>query len=355
VSIAVIAATMAAGLLLVVALAATRERRRRSAGGPVARALHQLSSRLDAMSGELSTRSSPDAAHRAPSLPVVDLRGAHDLQALATRTLRAAHGFPGVDAAAIEIVAGGDPIVEAVGIPPDQAGLRRINGPPDGRRVAAVQTSYAYDQDDEPPGALRSGLAVTLAAHDQELGVIAVYSFDPAVPDHVVSAIDELARSIVPALDAARRRLEPTSLRGRSLHDRLTWEIASARRGHRLLALLLLAVHAEAVDERLGLLAADDAGAAAAWIRDIVRRSDTSFRLGGEEIAVILPDATRADAERLYGRLAALLGSEPSAGEAPPVSAGIAELEPDDDAMSLFQRADAELYDAKARSKGTAA
>jgi PleD family two-component response regulator len=37
------------------------------------------------------------------------------------------------------------------------------------------------------------------------------------------------------------------------------------------------------------------------------------------------------------------------------LSAGIAELQPDDDAMSVFERADSALYRAKAQGKGTAA
>jgi diguanylate cyclase (GGDEF)-like protein len=349
VSIAVIAAAAAAGFVLVVALATTRDRRRRRSGGPVARALAQLNHRLDTVSGELIDRSSPGNAHRAAG-PGVDLGATPDLPELAERTLAAACGVAGVDAATIELVSdSGETVVDAVGIVADPPGLHRLNGPPDGRRVAAVRVAYTYAADDEPPGCLRSGLAVTLASEVDDLGVLSVYSFDPEVPPDAVRAIDRLARSIVPALEAARRQQEPPRLANRSLHERLAWEIASARRTRRSLTLLLLAVDGATVGERLGLLAGDDPGsAAAAWIHDVARRSDTSFRLGAEELAVVLPDATASDAQRLHERVARLLAGAPTRRDAF-VPAGIAALEPDDDAMSLFQRADAALAEARAR------
>ena len=91
----------------------------------------------------------------------------------------------------------------------------------------------------------------------------------------------------------------------------------------------------------------------AACVRGSMRAADLACRVGGDEFAVILAESTRIDAEGLYARLLATLRRQPP-GQAPglSVSAGIAELQPDDDAISLFGRADAALHRAKTAGKG---
>ena len=59
------------------------------------------------------------------------------------------------------------------------------------------------------------------------------------------------------------------------------------------------------------------------------------------------------DADQLYARLRTALSSRP-VGQAGPLtmSAGMAELQGDDDAIAFFQRADHALYGAKEAGKG---
>jgi PleD family two-component response regulator len=67
---------------------------------------------------------------------------------------------------------------------------------------------------------------------------------------------------------------------------------------------------------------------------------------------VILPEAGSRDAEELYRRIQFAVGSGASGPvERVRLSAGIAELRPEDDAVVLFQRADDALYEAKEAGK----
>jgi two-component system cell cycle response regulator len=92
--------------------------------------------------------------------------------------------------------------------------------------------------------------------------------------------------------------------------------------------------------------------AAAERVREVVRSADVACRIGGDEFALIMPESTLADAEGLSRRIQAAFASRP-VGQAPNLqfSAGIAELASDDDATSLFQRADDALYEAKGNGK----
>jgi diguanylate cyclase (GGDEF)-like protein len=75
--------------------------------------------------------------------------------------------------------------------------------------------------------------------------------------------------------------------------------------------------------------------------------------VGGDEFAVILPESTLADADQLYRRIQAAVSARPIAKVGKLyLSAGIAELRAEDDAVSLFERADEALYRAKSAGKG---
>jgi diguanylate cyclase (GGDEF)-like protein len=84
-----------------------------------------------------------------------------------------------------------------------------------------------------------------------------------------------------------------------------------------------------------------------------VRSADVACRVGGDELAVILPESLAPDADQLYRRIQHSVAARPIAPAAPPIvlSAGVAELRRDDDAVSFFQRADEALYRAKQRGK----
>jgi diguanylate cyclase (GGDEF)-like protein len=108
------------------------------------------------------------------------------------------------------------------------------------------------------------------------------------------------------ALWALARRDELTGVGNyRSLHERLSEEIARHRRHSREFALVLLDLDGfKAVNERFGHLEGDrllaEIGAA---LRDEVRHEDSVFRQGGDEFAVIVPEANAEEAVEVAARL----------------------------------------------------
>jgi len=108
------------------------------------------------------------------------------------------------------------------------------------------------------------------------------------------------------ALWALARRDELTGVGNyRALHERLNAEIARHRRHRRELALVLLDLDGfKQVNEGYGHLDGDrllaEIGAALA---DEVRAGDSVFRQGGDEFAVIVPEADAEEAEEVAARL----------------------------------------------------
>ncbi|MET0558558.1 MAG: GGDEF domain-containing protein [Solirubrobacterales bacterium] len=108
------------------------------------------------------------------------------------------------------------------------------------------------------------------------------------------------------ALWALARRDELTGVGNyRALHERLGAEIARHRRHRRDFALVLLDLDGfKQVNERYGHLDGDrllaEIGAALA---DEVRAGDSVFRQGGDEFAVIVPEADAEEAEEVAARL----------------------------------------------------
>jgi diguanylate cyclase (GGDEF)-like protein len=93
--------------------------------------------------------------------------------------------------------------------------------------------------------------------------------------------------------------------------------------------------------------------AVAERVQSVIRSADVACRVGGDELAVILPESTLADAEQLYRRVQFAVASRPLGPfERIHLSAGLAELNPEDDAKTLFERADEALYRAKGSGKG---
>jgi diguanylate cyclase (GGDEF)-like protein len=136
--------------------------------------------------------------------------------------------------------------------------------------------------------------------------------------------------------------------------QRLTEEIERAHRYGQPLSLLLLDIdHFKAINDRHGHQTGDRV------LVEICRRlghqmreTDLLARWGGEEFVAVLPHTPAAAAMALAERIRRLIPSEPL----PPVgavtvSAGVAQLQSDDDLDSLFQRVDRALYRAKERGR----
>lgn len=124
------------------------------------------------------------------------------------------------------------------------------------------------------------------------------------------------------------------------------------------LTLLLLDLdHFKAINDTHGHAAGDLALVHfAALAKACLRRGDTLGRLGGEEFAILLPQATPADAIALDARLRQALDRSPALHGQTPLrhgfSSGLAAAEPGDTADRLMARADAALYRAKHGGRG---
>ena len=142
----------------------------------------------------------------------------------------------------------------------------------------------------------------------------------------------------------------------RSFHERLHAELGRAGREDREVALILFDVDDfKTINDRHGHPAGDAALCGfAAILRDEARVSDIVCRFGGEEFAVLLPNASVADATRYAVRV--LLATRGSGlrpdGEPLTASAGVAGSIADTaDAPELLRIADDRLLIAKATGK----
>jgi diguanylate cyclase (GGDEF)-like protein len=245
-----------------------------------------------------------------------------------------------------------------------------MTGPPDGREARSVAIAYRYDsgQLHENGSLIHGGLSVPLRAEGESLGQLAVFTRSPdrRFNETELAELEELARRAAPAIANARRFREArqqadldalTGLHNRRyFHETLAREVARAHRYGRRLALVVFDLDDfKAINDRIGHLAGDAVLAEAAErIRDVVRSADVACRVGGDEFAVILPESTLGDADQLYRRLEHAVSARP-VGQVGRLhlSAGVTELRPDDNATTLFERADEALYRAKGAGKGT--
>jgi diguanylate cyclase (GGDEF)-like protein len=151
-----------------------------------------------------------------------------------------------------------------------------------------------------------------------------------------------------------------TGLSNRRLFDeRLRLLLRQSRREQQGLVLMLLDVdHFKGFNDRYGHPAGDQALCDLANLlqAQASRPLDLAARLGGEEMALLLYGARRADAERLAATLLERLrglhiAHAGSASGRLSLSVGLSEASLDDTARSLYQRADHLLYLAKQRGR----
>jgi len=113
--------------------------------------------------------------------------------------------------------------------------------------------------------------------------------------------------------------------------------------------------HFKRVNDQLGHAAGDAVLQDVAYtMRATLQAGDSIYRVGGEEILVILPGAGREDATEIAERLRAAVRERRPVGVPVTVSIGVAVSEPDlVDTDDLVARADAALYAAKASGRDT--
>jgi diguanylate cyclase (GGDEF)-like protein len=367
-----ISAGLGALVVLLVVLLLMRWRTASSADERVADVVASLNSRMDELGRELAVALERAEEEGRRSRILGDLVGSLDLDEVLARILEAAGKLRGVDAALVMLPDphGGKPVVATLGLSVEEAERHAIAGPPDGRLARSITMTYTYPElehasgDDQPT--INGGLAVPLPG-DGPSGYLTIFTRSPehSFEEEDVQELEALALRAAPAIENARRFREARQLADldaltglhnrRFFHETLGREVARAHRYQRKLALIVFDLDDfKEINDRIGHLAGDAVLAEAAErVRDVVRSADIACRVGGDEFAVILPEASLEDADQLYRRIQHNVSARPvSQGGKLYLSAGVAELRPDDDAVTFFQRADDALYRAKDAGKG---
>jgi two-component system, cell cycle response regulator len=368
----VAAGAVAAALAIVLAFLVGLRRAERAAEERIGAAVAEMNARMEAMVGELSKALESAEAQTRRHRVLGELSGTLDLDDVLTRTLEAAGALPGADAALVSLPEGanGKPLVATLGLSAEEAQREGIvAGPPDGSSPRSIAIAYRYGNElvEDEAGRIHGGVAVPLVADDEPTGHLAVFTRAPGqgFGEDAVRELEEIGERAGPAIENARRFREARQLADldaltglhnrRFFHETLAREVARASRYGRELALLVLDMDDfKAINDRIGHLAGDAVLAGAAErIRDVVRSADIACRVGGDEFAVILPESSLGDADQLYRRVLGSVSSRPI-GQAGRLflSGGVAELRPEDDAASFFERADDALYRAKNGGKG---
>ena len=136
----------------------------------------------------------------------------------------------------------------------------------------------------------------------------------------------------------------------RTFHDRLRTELQRARRHGRGLAVVLMDLdHFKRVNDRFGHQAGDRVLRHAARVFEAeTRTGELVARVGGEEFAMVLPEAGGEDAFRAAERVRRAIAAAtfPEVGRMT-MSAGVCDLSHASDADTLYRLADGALYWAK--------
>jgi diguanylate cyclase (GGDEF)-like protein len=367
----VIGLAIALGVCVLVALELLRRLHRRSSSdgeAQVAATVEALETRLDELAHELSAAVGRAEEEARRSRFLAQIGATIDLDDAIGSALETAAALPKVDAAVVELEATGDAderLLGAIGLDEDSA-VRIFTGAPDQRETRAVELTYLYSKE-LADGAIYGALGVPLVTRGGRIGWLGVLSRDPGArfDDHDLLGLEELAERVAPAIENARRFREARKLADldaltglhnrRYFHETLAREVDRAQRYQRRLSLVMVDVDGfKEINDRIGHLAGDAVLAEIAErIRQVVRSADIPCRVGGDELAVILPEVEMGQARQLVGRIQRAVSSQPilRAGRVR-VSAGVADLQPNDTPTSLFERADESLYAAKHAGKG---
>ena len=296
-----------------------------------------------------------------------ELAASLDPHVVSELALAAVAALPGADAALLIL----NGKAEGVGLTAQEA-ERAAHETPANTNLRSMEVVYRYRLDEvgERSNLPRAALVVPLRTVDGPIGSLSAItrSSPHSFPEETVDALEALAQRAGPALANAQRFVEAsrlaeldslTGLHNQGVfHEVLAREVARSRRYGRRLSLIVLDLDDfKRINDRIGHLAGDAVLAeVAARLRTVVRSTDIACRVGGDEFAVILPESTRGDADHLAARIERTVSSDPIAKSGTlKISAGVAELSPDDTSSDFFNRADEDLYRAKAVSKRTAA
>jgi GGDEF domain-containing protein len=275
-------------------------------------------------------------------LPAVS---ALDLETILARGLESALQVEDAAASMILLARGSEkPLIATIGVTSADSWQDRLGLPPESGEARAVELAYSYPDEVSVNDAfpLRSGLAVPIASGEERLGTLALYwrREQHHVTERELSQLEAVARAIGAALRTAlhleeARPFELDAVTGllntRAMVEALRRECARARRYDRPVAFILLQLGLPLTDELLST--------AGRILRSAVRTVDLACHLGKGSFAVILPEATLVDAERLHRRLDAVAAGRLEGHRRPPLRAAVVELQVDEDPVSFFDRA----------------
>ncbi|HEY2209785.1 MAG TPA: sensor domain-containing diguanylate cyclase [Gaiellaceae bacterium] len=366
----VIGLAVALGVIAVVALVLLlrlRSRTSQEVEEQVAATMETLEARLDELTQELTSAVQRAEEETRRSRFLAQIGTTIDLDEALGSTLEAASALPKVDAAVVELEPTGDEderLLGSVGFG-DEGAVRIFTGAPDRRDPRAVELSYFYAEEEEA-GAVLEALGVPLVTRGGRIGWLGVFSRDPEARfgEDDRRRLEEIAERVAPAIENARRFREARRLADldaltglhnrRFFHETLAREVDRAQRYQRRLSLVLVDVDSfKEINDRIGHLAGDAVLAEiGSRIRQVVRSADIPCRVGGDELAVIVPEIEVGQARQLVGRIQSAVSSQPiaRAGRVR-VSAGVADLQPNDSPTTFFERADESLYEAKHNGK----
>ena len=367
-----ISAGLGALVLLLLGLLVVRWRRGSSADERVAEVVASLNTRMDELGRELQGALERAEEEGRRSRIFGQLAGSIDLDEVLSRTLETAGALRGADAALVLLPdpEEGKPVVATLGLSVEEAERHAVTGPPDGRLARSITMSYSYPQLEREAGenaVIHAGLAVPMPGDNGTIGFLTIFTRQAGrdFGEEDVRELETLATHAGPAIENARRFREARQLADldaltglhnrRFFHETLAREVARAHRYDRKLALIVFDLDDfKEINDKIGHLAGDSVLAEAAGrMRSVVRSADVACRVGGDEFAVVLPESSLEDADQLYRRIQNAVSARPI-GEVGKVflSAGVAELRPEDDAITFFERADHALYRAKDAGKG---
>jgi diguanylate cyclase (GGDEF)-like protein len=280
-----------------------------------------------------------------------DIGGTIDLEGVLKRALDAASRLGNAAAAMIVLVREEEePLIATLGLSAEESSRELLGLPPEGGQARAVTLSYRYTEDeaDYDEFRLRGGLAVPIAGEDgSRAGTLAIFwrRVEREITDEELARLEALTAALSAALENAFRFQEARRLADldprtglysrRYLTEALARECARARRYERRLALVLARLETA--------LSAEVLATAGERLRTAVRGADIACHLDDGRFAVVLPEASLADAEHLYRRLQFAVGAKLGTNGRVRLPAGIVELRPEDDAVSLLERAEAAL------------
>jgi diguanylate cyclase (GGDEF)-like protein len=372
--IAVGAAVSAVAIALVVAMVLmvlVLRSRREQQDPDVERMLEESDARFEQMLEDLSRELLRAREESQRSQRLASLGGSIDLDSVARHLVEAALDLAPAEAAMVIVSQPeSEPVVATAGMTPDEAERQLVGSAPEGGDTRAITINYRYaDESAGDETLIRGGLMIPLLANGGAIGSLGVFwrGRERQLSEQELGELEELAEAAAPVIENARRFREARQLANldaltslynrRFFHDALARECARATRYERSLALLVFDIDDfKSINDQEGHLGGDHVLAQLGdRVLSVIRSSDLGCRIGGDEFAVILPESALVDANQLFRRLQFAVANR-STGPADRlrISAGVAELRPNDDPVSFFERADDALYEAKQAGKGRA-